>query len=202
MAATVGKAAIVRDGGELCENFGAWLQAPLQSTGRIMKTIFDLFWQICLLRRSPAYVPTYGWFVALVLVANLLSSTLVSLGFETEATLLQSLNAIIVGQTTTAALVLMALSIRNRAKRFVTTITAMFGCDLIITACFGLVLPLASQLGGMAVSLVFLAFLIWSVAVAGYILHRALDVQLAIGVAVAMGISLVSVMFSQLAVGT
>jgi hypothetical protein len=167
-----------------------------------MKTIFDLFWQICLLRKSPAHVPTYGWFVALVLVANLISSTLVTIGFGGDVSVLESLNSIIVGQATTAGLVLLALSMRNLGPRFVTTITAMFGCDLIITACFGLVLPLATQLGQMAVSLVFLAFLIWSVAVAGYILHRSLDVQLAIGVGVAMGISLVSVMFSQVATGT
>jgi hypothetical protein len=166
-----------------------------------MKTIFDLFWQLCLLRRSPAYVPTYGWFVALVLIANLTSSALVTLGFGSDQSFLESLNNIIVGQTTTAALVFLALSLRSVSARFVTTITAMFGCDLIITAAFGLVLPLASQLGPMAVSLVFLAFLIWSVAVAGYILHRALDVQLAIGVGVAMGISLVSVMISQVATG-
>lgn len=166
-----------------------------------MKTIFDLFWQICLLRQSPAYVPTFGWFVAVVLITNVISSTVVSVGFDAEVSILEALTSVIVGQTTTALLVLLALSMRNLGPRFVTTITALFGCDLIITACFGLVLPMATQLGQMAVSLVFVAFLIWSIAVAGYIMHRALDVQLAIGVGVAMGMSLLSVMFSQLAIG-
>jgi hypothetical protein len=166
-----------------------------------MKAIFDLFWQICLLRRSPAYVPTFGWFVALVVVTNVISSTVVALGFNTDYTGLETLTSVIVGQTTTAVLAFLALSMRNVGSRFVTTITAMFGCDLIITACFGMVLPLATALGPMAVSLVFLAFLIWSIAVSGYIMHRALDVQLAIGIGVAMGISLVSAMFSQVAVG-
>jgi hypothetical protein len=166
-----------------------------------MKTIFTLFWQICLLRQSPAYVPTYGWFVALVVIANVVSSVMVATAFDADTNLLQTLNSIIVGQTTTAVAVLLALTMRNMAARFVTTITALFGCDLIITACAGLLLPLATQLGTMAVSLVFLAFLIWSVAVAGYIMHRALEVQLAIGVGVAMGMSLLSVMFSQLAIG-
>jgi hypothetical protein len=166
-----------------------------------MKTIFTLFWQICLLRQSPAYVPTYGWFVALVVIANVVSSVMVATAFDADTNLLQTLNSIIVGQTTTAVVVLLALTMRNMTARFVTTITALFGCDLIITACAGLLLPLATQLGTMAVSLVFLAFLIWSVAVAGYIMHRALEVQLAIGVGVAMGMSLLSVMFSQLAIG-
>jgi hypothetical protein len=166
-----------------------------------MKTIFNLFWQICLLRQSPAYVPTHGWFVALVVIANIVSSTLVATAFDAETTALRALTSIIVGQTTTAVVVLLILSMRNVGARFVTTITALFGCDLIITACAGLLLPLATQLGPMAVSLVFLALLIWSVAVAGYIMHRALDVQLAIGVGAAMGMSLLSVMFSQLAIG-
>lgn len=166
-----------------------------------MKTIFTLFWQICLLRQSPAYVPTYGWFVAVVVIANVVSSTLVATAFDNDTNVMRALTSIIVGQTTTAVAALLILSMRNVAARFVTTITALFGCDLIITACAGLLLPIATQLGTMAVSLVFLAFLIWSVAVAGYIMHRALDVQLAIGVGVAMGMSLMSVMFSQLAIG-
>jgi hypothetical protein len=166
-----------------------------------MKTIFTLFWQICLLRQSPAYVPTYGWFVAIVVIANVVSSAMVATAFDADTNLLQTLTSIIVGQTTTAVAVLLVLTLRNMAARFVTTITALFGCDLIITACAGLLLPLATQLGTMAVSLVFLAILIWSVAVAGYIMHRAIEVQLAIGVGVAMGISLLSVMFSQLAIG-
>jgi archaellum biogenesis protein FlaJ (TadC family) len=166
-----------------------------------MKTILNLFWQICLLRQSPAYVPTYGWFVGLVVGANVVSSAMVAVAFDATANILQALTSIIVGQTTTAVIVLLVLSMRNMAPRFVTTITALFGCDLIITACAGLVLPLATQLGPMAVSLVFLAFLIWSVAVSGYIMHRAVEVQLAIGVGIAMGMSLMSVMFSQIAIG-
>ncbi|MFU8814541.1 MAG: hypothetical protein ACNA7W_04285 [Pseudomonadales bacterium] len=166
-----------------------------------MKPIIDLFWQICLLRQSPAHVPTFGWFVGLVVAANVLSSALVTVTFDSDLTLLESLTSIIVGQTATAGLVLLALSIRNLGQRFVTTITAIFGCDLLITAIFGLVLPMATLLGQTALNLLFLGFLIWSVAVAGFIMHRALGVQLAIGVAVAMGISLVSVMFSQLAIG-
>jgi hypothetical protein len=194
-------ASIVGDDGELCENFGAVPQGRCIRSDGGMKAIFDLFWQICLLRQSPAYVPTFGWFVALVLIINVISSTLVNVGFGAETSVLEALTGVIVGQTVTAGLVLLALSMRNLAPRFVTTVTAIFGCDLIITACFGLVLPLATQIGQMAVNLVFVAFLIWSVAVAGYIMHRALDVQLAIGIGVAMGISLLSVMFSQLAIG-
>jgi hypothetical protein len=165
-----------------------------------MKSILNLFWQICLLRQSPALVPSEGWFVALVVGANLLCSTLVSLGFDAQVGLLRIANSIVVGQAVTAVLMLLALAAKGLTARFVTTLTAWFGCDLIITACFALVLPVASALGPFALSMTFLMVLIWSVAVAGFILHRALEVQLAIGIGIAMAMSLLSVSAAQLAI--
>lgn len=166
-----------------------------------MKPIITLFWQICLLRQSPAYVPTSGPFVALVVGANLLCSVLVSLGLDDGVDLVRTATSIIVGQTATAVLVLLALTLKDFGNRFVTTVTAIFGCDLIITACFAVVLPVASLWGNAAISAVLIMFLVWSVAVAGFILHRALEVPLAIGIGVAMAISLMSVTFGQLAIG-
>ena len=165
-----------------------------------MKALFNLFWQICLLRQSPAAVPANGPFVATVVLANLLCSILVSSGFGSEVNLLTTSTSIIVSQTTTAGLVWIALSWAEKADRFVTTITAIFGCDLIITASFALVLPLTSLFPAMA-ALVFLLFLVWSISVAGFILHRALKTHLAVGIMVALGMSVMSVALSQLAIG-
>ena len=143
-----------------------------------MKAILNLFWQICLLRQSPAYVPSHGAFVAAVVAANLIGSVLVSSALDGGVNTLRTATAVIVGQTATAVLVLLALSLKNLGARFVTTITAIFGCDLIITACFAGVLPLATQFGDAALSVALLGFLVWSVAVAGFILHRALEAPL------------------------
>jgi hypothetical protein len=166
-----------------------------------MKSIINLFWQICLLRQSPAYVPTYGWFVTLVVAANVLTSVVVTATVEPGFPLIRALTSILVAQTVTALLVFLALSLKNLAPRFVATVTALFGCDLLITACLGVVLPVGAMLGELAMSLTFLAYLIWSVAVAGFILQQALAVQLPMGIGIALGISLVSATFSQLAVG-
>lgn len=166
-----------------------------------MKAIFYLFWQICLLRQSPAAVPANGPFVAAVVLANLLCSILVSSGFGSEVNLLTTSTSIIVGQTTTAGLVWIVLSWAEKAERFVTTITAIFGCDLIITAVFSLLIPLTGTLGSAVGSLLLLLFLVWSVAVAGFILHRALEIRFGSGVAVAFGISLMSVILGQVAIG-
>ena len=47
----------------------------------------------------------------------------------------------------------------------------------------------------------FLLFVAWSVSVAGFILHRALQVPLALGIVVALGMSVLSLALSQLAIG-
>lgn len=167
-----------------------------------MKAILNLFWQICLLRQSPAYVPTHGWFVALVVIANLLCSVVISSTVDTGIDPLRTATGIVVGQTATAALVYLALALANRSMRFVTTVTAVFGCDLIITACYALVMPVAALGGDMVSNVALLMFLVWSVAVAGFILHRALEAPLPVGIGVAMAIALMSVTFGQLAIGT
>lgn len=167
-----------------------------------MKPIVNLFWQICLLRQSPARVPTQGWFVVLMVVANLLCSTLISVTLDSELDVLTTVASITVGQAVTAALVLLALAFKDLAARFVTTITAILGCDLLITACFSLALPLlGALLGESGTNIALVLFLVWSVAVAGFILHRALEAPLPVGIGVAMGISLMSVTVSQVAVG-
>lgn len=166
-----------------------------------MKAIVTLFWQICLLRQSPARVPANGPFLALVVLGNLACSIAVSVAFDGSPGLLTVANSILVGQATTALLVLGALTARGLGERFVTTITAWFGCDLIITACFSVLLPIGTLLGQFALSIGLLAFLIWSVAVAGYILHKALTVQFAIGIGVAMGISVFSALTARVTIG-
>jgi len=165
-----------------------------------MKAVFNLFWQICRLKQSPEFVPTQGWFVAAVIIANLFCSLLVSMTADSDLNVLMAVTSIVVGQTTTAALTWVALNLRELGGRFVATITALFGCDLIITAVFALVLPLTA-LAPALTTLVFVLFLLWSITVAGYILQRALKVNLPIGIMVAMGMSIMSVALSQLAIG-
>ena len=43
-----------------------------------MKVVLQLFWRLCLFRQSPAHVPSESWFVTTVVVANLLTSVLIS----------------------------------------------------------------------------------------------------------------------------
>lgn len=166
-----------------------------------MKTVLQLFWQMCLLRQSPEYVPTQTWFVATVVSANIVCSLLLSLALDAQASALVVLTRLVVAQASTAALVWLALFLREHPNRFSATITALFGCDLIITVCFGVVVPLTSNLGNAVSTLAFLGFMIWSLSVAGFILQRSLAVPLGIGILLAIGMMVLSVAVSEVAVG-
>jgi hypothetical protein len=166
-----------------------------------MKTVFQMFWRMCLLKQNPAVVPTQNWFVATVIVANLLTSIIVSFSIEQTATTLEISTRIVVGQATTAALIWLATFLREFPNRFAATLTALFGCDLIITACFGLLVPMLMPFGDNALMVLTLAALVWSLSVTGFIVAQALSVQVSIGILLALGIAVLSTATSQLAIG-
>lgn len=166
-----------------------------------MKVVFQMFWRICLLRQSPAYVPTQSAFVAAVVVANLLISILVSLSVDRGADPLIVSTRIVVSQTTYACLVWLAAYLREYPGRFTGTLTALFGCDAMITATFGLIVPLLSALDGRIINVLSIGFLAWTLAVAGFILSKALSVHIGIGVLLALGMMVLSVAAGNTAIG-
>ena len=166
-----------------------------------MKSIINLFWGICLLRQSPAAVPGQGGFVAIVVAANLLVSVGVSLSLAESPGIMRTVTGIVVVQATTAGLVWLVLAGRNLRVRFTTTIAALFGCDLLITLCFGLAMPVLNLLGPSVLGVAALLLMVWSTTVVGFILHRAAEVTLPIGIGLALAMSIIGVSTSQLAVG-
>lgn len=173
-----------------------------------MKPILLMFWQICRLKQSPAQLPSQTGFALSVIAANLgcsiIVTSLADVLLDTDSTrpipLLATATSIVVSQATMAALTWLALQLRDLSGRYFATIAALFGCDLIITACFGALLPLLS-LAPILTALAFLLFLVWSISVMGYILHRALEVQLPAGIFMAVGISIIGVAMSDIATG-
>ena len=77
----------------------------------------------------------------------------------------------------------------------------VFGCDLIITACFSILIPVNAALGSTVSGVILMVFMVWSVAVAGFILHRAMQIRFGLAVGLALGISLFSVIIGQAAIG-
>ncbi|MDP6376650.1 MAG: hypothetical protein QF921_11625 [Pseudomonadales bacterium] len=161
-----------------------------------MKAVLNLFWQICLMRQGPEYVPTQPWFVGSVVCANLLGVLALSLATG-EQTPLMIATYVVVTLCVTASLIYLACYLREVPSRFLAAFTAICGCDLIITVLFAMLLPVSGMLGQVGAAFLPLCFMLWSVTVVGFILHRALDTHLAVGIATAIGISLLSVSAGQ-----
>ena len=166
-----------------------------------MKAVFVVFWDICLLRQSPEYVPTRTWFIFSIIGANVLCEVMLSLTINDDINLLRGLTGSVVYLTTTSALVWLILQLRELIERFSATITALFGCDLIITASFAVLRPLADLLNPGAANTLFLLFLIWTISVAGFIMHKALNTSYLLGIGAALTIAIMSVTLSQLSIG-
>jgi hypothetical protein len=167
-----------------------------------MKAVFQLFWRICLLRQSPAHVPTENWFVITVIAANLLTSVIVSFGVDPNVDAMQIITRVVVGQAAYASFLWLATFLRQHPARFPAALTALFGCDLLITALFGLLLPFFGVLiGTQALNLASTGFLLWSLAVAGFILAEALSVPLLMGILLALGMMVLSVSAGFAAIG-
>ena len=160
-----------------------------------------MFWRICLLRQSPAHVPTQSWFVATVVLASLVASVVVSLSIDQQANTIEIITRVVVGLATTAALVWLATYLREFPSRFIGTLTALFGCDLLITAVFGLLVPVFNLFGEVALSILSLGYVIWSLTVSGFILAQALSVRVGIGIVIALGITILSMATGQTAIG-
>ncbi len=165
-----------------------------------MKPILAVFWNICLLRRGPELVPTHPLFVGAVIVADVLLSFFVSIQFSHELSAIQIATRVLVSMAAMAAATWMMLSMRDVIGRFPATITALFGCDLLFTLLSALLVPLVGDASSLRVGIVDL-IVIWSIAVNGFILHRAMNVTVFIGILLALGTAFLAAALSFAASG-
>ena len=164
-----------------------------------MKPIFVVFWNICLLRQGPEFVPTHPLFVGSVLVADVLLSFFSGMQYGNPSTPLQAATATIVTMATLAGAIWIALNVRGVIGRYPATIAAVFGCDLLFTLTFAMLIPLAGGAASPVIMGITALLGIWSIAVNGFILHRAMNVTLFIGIFVAISIALLALVLSQAA---
>ncbi|TVS17306.1 MAG: hypothetical protein EA417_07255 [Gammaproteobacteria bacterium] len=166
-----------------------------------MQPIFMLFWNLCLLRTGPEQMPTAGIFVALVVAANLVLSTLTALSAPMEPTFLQAASIPVVAAAVLAGASWLVLRAKELAHRFTATFTALMGADTIMTALSWPLLIMASPSPDgpstgfdWVLILAQLALVFWWVTVAGFVFARALSVRMPQGVAIAVFVILASLM--------
>ena len=165
-----------------------------------MMAVLLQFWRVCLLRQGPESIPGYAWFAILVTALNVLISMILRVNLDPESNVLEAATVITVNVATQATLLWATLYFKDLTRRFQTVLTALFGCDLIVTVLIAVTVIVGETLFGSVSPAVQIPFLIWLFAIIGFILHRALDVALGIGVVIGFGIYFMAIVVSQAAI--
>jgi len=166
-----------------------------------MKPIFAVFVNICLLRRGPELVPTHPLFVGSVLIADVLLSFFVGIRYGNAVTPIQVATSTLVTMATLAAATWVALTARGVIGRYPATITALFGCDLLFTLLVAIAVPLAGGVTSPITMGIAALIGIWSIAVNGFILHRAMNVTVFVGIFLAFCMATLAYVLSTAAAG-
>ena len=127
----------------------------------------------------------------MTLVAKLLLVLGVTRFLEVDKSVLQLTAEVIVAAATTTVLVALFLEIRSLSNRLAPTVSALFGSDLILTCLFVVALiPLNNF--SINTNLLGQLFSLWSAVIAGFIMHKAMDINFFIGFGVGVFILLIS----------
>jgi hypothetical protein len=164
-----------------------------------MNSILSLFWNIATFRTGPDAVPANRFLLIGVVVADALISLIAQILLN-ATTPLKAATAVTLNLATLMVLVYMLLSLLNLAPRFVQTVGALIGTDILLTVISVAGLLLAMQVGELLSSIVSVATLFWTLAVFGFIFHKAMNMHIGLGIALAFFSVVLSFAISQAAI--
>lgn len=148
------------------------------------------FLNLCLLRASPQDLPSSNRLLSIALIAHLSANVLTGLG-ETGIE-----NAFLAGAMDTLLLVALThtgLMVRNLRERTRQTLTALAGSGAVLAVLAWIVVTLAETVTTEA-WIVWLPFLFWFLAVYGHILRHAFNTRVGVGLLLATGYVLLSLL--------
>jgi hypothetical protein len=185
-----------------------------------MTALVSMFWRICLFKSGPDVIPANNFLLGLLIAGNGLISWSASMllqamlpispevtnqvGQQEIAMLSDSwvvLSRVIVSLATTAALVWGILQLTNFADRTSKVLCAVFGTDIILTVFTVAAVIIGQFIHPLLGQFTILAMFFWTVAILGFILHRALAISQGLGIAAGAFILLFSFAITQVALG-
>lgn len=165
-----------------------------------MKSIFALFWRICTFRSGPESIPANNLFLILVLLANALLNVVVQLALSSaQESLLRALTLAVVSLAGTGGLIWFVMALMDLSNRVPQTITAVFGVEIFMTTLTALLLWFSDSLGMTVARFVITLLTLWSLAIYGFIFHRAMNIHIGFGIAMALFVVIFSVAITQTA---
>ncbi|XOV84174.1 MAG: hypothetical protein ACFHXK_03440 [bacterium] len=168
-----------------------------------MNSIFQLFWRICLFRNGPETIPANNTLLLLAVIVNATLNTIVQLTWGGEnVTVLRAVSIAVVSLAGTGALVWFVMMLMSLTHRLPQTLTAVFGVEIILTSISALLLLSSDALGTSVTRFVITLLTLWSLAVYGFIFHRALNIHIGLGIGMALFVVIFSMAITQTALAT
>jgi hypothetical protein len=165
-----------------------------------MKFFVLLFWRICIFQTGPETVPASNAFTLVIIAINALLNIVVQLFVgDAEVSLLRAVTISVVSLAGTGALVWFVMALMSLNNRVQQTVTAIFGVDIIMTTITSLAFSAAGSLVPQAAVFVITLLTLWSLAIYGFIFHRALNIHIGFGIAMALFVVIFSVAITQTA---
>jgi len=180
--------------GNLCDNFGVLL---IRLPARIMLLLVSLFWNICLMREGPERVPSQQVLPGILVIGKIVLVMSIGAALGRDPTVLGVTTSVALWTAALGCCVAYALFLGNKMHRFSPTFGAILGIDLLLSIVFGVALVVLHMLNVQISEPVSIVYQLWHMAIIGFIMHRALDITLGIGIGVGLIISIFCVSITQ-----
>lgn len=162
-----------------------------------MQYILRYFWQLCLLRSGPEHLPATTFVLGFSFALYFLVALATNLLGRDDIGLFKAIAFIMIGVGVEAAILGALLVFKSVSYRFLQSMSALLGANTLILT---LTLPISVLLITtehptleLFLETMFLGIFVWWLAIAGFILHRAADISLALGIATAFGIEILAI---------
>ena len=168
-----------------------------------MKPIFSLFWYICTFRAGPDRVPANTTFLGVIIILNILLNVALFMLLN-DVEFIRVVTLVVVNLTVTAGLIWVVMMLMDVGARYQKTLTALFGADLILSTITNLIAWGVQQgFGDSATNVQFFIIALlfmWTLGVYGFVFHRALNLHIGFGIAIALFVIVFALAISQTAV--
>lgn len=166
-----------------------------------MKSFVLLFWRICIFSSGPETVPANNTFTILIIAINALLNIVVQLLLgDPQVTFLKAATLAVVSLAGTGGLIWFVMAIMSLTHRVQQTVTAIFGVEIVMTTITSLAYAATQTVTTNAPVFVITLLTLWSLAIYGFIFHRAMNMHIGFGIAMALFVVIFSVAITQTAI--
>ena len=181
-----------------------------------MLAIVSVFWRICLFKTGPDVIPGNNFLLGMLVVLNIaviwtgtmllqaiapISPEITNQMNEREIEAMTSSTLIMVRALITVmatiALTWTILSLAGHSNRAAKVLSAIFGCDTLLTILTVAIATLTEPLVPTLTQFAIFGFFVWTLTIVGFIFHRALEISYGFGILTALFVMTFSFAISQ-----